>query len=882
MERQVQSPWSEWKIIKEIGRGSFGAVYEIQREEHGDIEKGALKIIKVPHNDEEITAMQYSGWDNASITQNFQKQAEDVYKEYKLMTQLRDNPYIVSCQDYKEIQHDDGMGLDIYIRMELLTPLMKKLDALSTEDQIAKLGMDICKALVECQKKSIIHRDIKPQNVFISDSGNFKLGDFGIARNLEQPSAATVGIGTYTYMAPEVKNGQEYGNTVDIYSLGIMMYEKLNGNRAPFMPDKPKTGDKEIALNKRFTGEKIPAPKDGCAELKRIVLKACAFSPMERYASAAEMLADLEQMAGVGSNVVVPPKKEEELPRKQTDVVIPPQKQENERTVGVDPYAPVNKLEEQRKEQAANVERKSYADKWKAIKADPAPSVKPQVEQEPAEDPDATVGPQFDKRSNVFVPNPVTPNKPVEPQTPPVKQNVTQTKTQDEDATVGPQFNPNTNIPYNPQNGTNAVATKEKKKTPVLLFVGLGAAALVLILLLVVLLPGNSGSSSGDYDYDYDFDYDNGVASRPSAGSSSPAGTTSPAETTPQGNTTPSTGATQGNPPATSGSDQLPTQVTWSDWAEKLPSYVTSKDYTIEEKILYRSKRLETTSSTTSSTMSGWELFDTVKADGSYGQWSDWSETAVSTSNNRQVETQKRYRYRTKETTTSTSSSLSGWTLEKTTYTQGNVGTWSAWTTNKASETATRQVETKTQYSYRQKHYKTSNSNSPISGWTYSHETTTYGEWSNWSYSEIYGSSKVEVETRAASGGTQYRYRTKTITYHFYQFTAWSSFSDTPIQSSETVEVKTQTLYRFRTCEQIPVYHFYRWGGWSSWSTSSVSASASRQVENKTFYRFRERVQTTTYYFRRWTEWTAFSDGVVTPSDTVKVETKTEYRFKSK
>lgn len=68
-----------------------------------------------------------------------------------------------------------------------------------------------------CKKHNIIHRDIKPANIFASGNGDYKLGDFGIAKTIEQTSGGTK-IGTYDYMAPEVYHDQPYGNTADIYS----------------------------------------------------------------------------------------------------------------------------------------------------------------------------------------------------------------------------------------------------------------------------------------------------------------------------------------------------------------------------------------------------------------------------------------------------------------------------------------------------------------------------------------------------------------------------------------------------------------------------------------------------------------------------------------
>lgn len=99
------------------------------------------------------------------------------------MSKLRGNSNIVSYEDHNVIEKQDGeFGWDIFIRMELLTPIVQYFtDNAPTQQDIIKLGIDICKALEVCGKYNIIHRDIKPSNIFVSDVGEFKLGDFGVA-----------------------------------------------------------------------------------------------------------------------------------------------------------------------------------------------------------------------------------------------------------------------------------------------------------------------------------------------------------------------------------------------------------------------------------------------------------------------------------------------------------------------------------------------------------------------------------------------------------------------------------------------------------------------------------------------------------------------------
>ena len=294
-------PEAGWKTICPLGSGSFGTVYEIQRNEDGVIEKSAMKVLSIPQSDSDISALKMDGYDSDSITKFFSENKNDVLKEYALMQSLNSSNTVI-CYDKKTKQHDDGLGWDIYIRMELLKPLP---DAVSkskqlSDEEVAKTAYDICNALSSCEKENIIHRDIKPQNIFVSEKGMdkiYKLGDFGVAKVMEGTCATAAG--TYEYMAPESNNIQHGGKTIDLYSLGMVMYWLLNERRLPFLPlppAVPTASQKQDAMRRRFAGEQIPEPAHGSQALKDIVLKACSFDPADRYQSAEEMQSDLSAL----------------------------------------------------------------------------------------------------------------------------------------------------------------------------------------------------------------------------------------------------------------------------------------------------------------------------------------------------------------------------------------------------------------------------------------------------------------------------------------------------------------------------------------------------------------------------------------------------------
>ena len=290
--------FENWTIMRKIGAGSFGAVYEIRREDFGETYRAALKVITVPQNDAEIDSLRAEGMSPEDIRRYYYSLVEELVREFAIMAKLKGTGNVVSYEDHRVIPHSDGFGWDIQIRMELLIPLMTyaKEHPFARRDVI-RLGVDMCRALELCQKYNIIHRDIKPENIFVSENGDFKLGDFGIARSIERTMAGLSKKGTYSYMAPEVYTGAAYGFNVDIYSLGIVLYRLLNRNRTPFLPDPPEpitARNREEALVRRLSGEQMVMPYYAQGRLGEIVLKACAYNPNYRYESPTRMRQELE------------------------------------------------------------------------------------------------------------------------------------------------------------------------------------------------------------------------------------------------------------------------------------------------------------------------------------------------------------------------------------------------------------------------------------------------------------------------------------------------------------------------------------------------------------------------------------------------------------
>lgn len=148
-----------------------------------------------------------------------------------------------------------------------------------------------------CEQERIVHRDIKPENIFVK-KGTFKLGDFGISRELSDSASRSLRkrAGSDIYISPEAFNiSSKVDNRTDIYSLGITMYRYLNNGMPPFLENIDYDAI-EDAIGTRLSGKAIPIPKKDNGQLWKIVQKACQFNRENRYQHASEMRRDLEKL----------------------------------------------------------------------------------------------------------------------------------------------------------------------------------------------------------------------------------------------------------------------------------------------------------------------------------------------------------------------------------------------------------------------------------------------------------------------------------------------------------------------------------------------------------------------------------------------------------
>ena len=290
----------DWKAVEKIGEGSFGVVYKAEKVDNYGIKSySAIKQILIPQSEKEYSILRSEGMTQSDIEKSYDNQAKKWIEEIRFLNQFKDNENIVSIEDYEVVERKDMPGRIINIRMELLQNIDDHvLDKVITDKRALKMALDILNALEECEEKNVVHRDIKPDNVFVNSRGIYKLGDFGEAKSIEKTVSNMSKKGTENYMAPEIYKGERGSRSVDTYSLGIMLYKYFNNNRLPFLPEYPKEiqyEDRDNAIYKRMSGEKMPMPIKATDGIAKIILRACSYKPEDRYASATEMKNEVEK-----------------------------------------------------------------------------------------------------------------------------------------------------------------------------------------------------------------------------------------------------------------------------------------------------------------------------------------------------------------------------------------------------------------------------------------------------------------------------------------------------------------------------------------------------------------------------------------------------------
>ena len=315
--KALEPLFGSWYVDSKLAEGRSSKVFKVYKTVDGVTEFLALKTVKFPANDKELSRVIESG-KYKTIGEYLDTLETAVTENMNKMLSLRTNANIVRFDNFRIVK--ESSCFYVVMLMELLTPFSEKVKVNDiTVKQAVKIGLDLCTAVEGFRSIGIIHHQIKPENIYADEEGNFKLGDFGIsniagrARNEVSP-----------YMAPEVYKGTEYDTNSDIYSIGVLLYKLLNNNRLPFLPEYPapvSLADREEAFKKQMRGEVLSAPAKADGETAAIIAKALAFRPSDRYFTPLLMKTELERYEDMLNTPVEAPSLYQPVP--QPPVYIP-------------------------------------------------------------------------------------------------------------------------------------------------------------------------------------------------------------------------------------------------------------------------------------------------------------------------------------------------------------------------------------------------------------------------------------------------------------------------------------------------------------------------------------------------------------------------------
>jgi len=265
-----------YRIDAAVARSGMSVLYRAT-----NLNNGTQVAVKVPHPEMEADPV---------LFERFKREEE--------IGRLLDHPGVVKTFDGEE-RSRVYMVIE-WVNGRLLRSILNQNKKLPVERAV-KITLGICDALDYMHKRGVVHRDLKPENIMVDESDNIKLIDFGIALKEDARRLTFVNLsaslGTPDYISPEQVKGQRGDQRSDVYALGIMLYEMLTG-RVPFAEPNPLA-----AMNERLLHDPTPPRElnsEISPELEEILFRALERDPRHRYATAHEMIWDLEHQEQVG------------------------------------------------------------------------------------------------------------------------------------------------------------------------------------------------------------------------------------------------------------------------------------------------------------------------------------------------------------------------------------------------------------------------------------------------------------------------------------------------------------------------------------------------------------------------------------------------------
>ena len=309
-ELKLISPLLDGMIVEKEFPEQDGRTNYTLRKRNSE-ERFTLNRLSVPASDSQVRALILSGAYSSeeAVHEYYGKVVADISQELEKGKVLAASGCYSAPIGYQSVVKEEGIGYDVYI----LYPQYVPLSVLLSENAISNLravnlGIDLCEAACACRDAGYLFENINPENIFLTKKGSFLVGGLGLV-SLEDLRYACVPeeyIGAYS--APELSDITAPLNlTVDLYSIGMVLYRVYNGNHGPFEDENTGEG---MADKLRMTGKQLPTPLFADYELASIILKACSFNQEDRYQSPEQFKQALilyMQRNEVSDSLIVPP-----------------------------------------------------------------------------------------------------------------------------------------------------------------------------------------------------------------------------------------------------------------------------------------------------------------------------------------------------------------------------------------------------------------------------------------------------------------------------------------------------------------------------------------------------------------------------------------------
>lgn len=268
-------------------------------------ERYIVKVISIPASQAQLDALLLSGAysDREQVLSYFKELTDGVIAEADILDRLSKLEGFIPYQAYQIVASEGGIGYDVYLLCPYKRSLEKQMCSTPpTHLGAVNLGLDICAALAGCRRAGYLYVDLKPDNIYLTDTHGYCIGDLGFLSLASLKYASLPEKYRSSYTPPEIADAMASLNeTVDIYALGLTLYQVFNNGQLPFEGAAPDTP--------------LPPPLYADYEMAAIILKACAPLPEDRWQDPAAMgqaLVNYMQRNGVNDTPIIPPPVEEQ------------------------------------------------------------------------------------------------------------------------------------------------------------------------------------------------------------------------------------------------------------------------------------------------------------------------------------------------------------------------------------------------------------------------------------------------------------------------------------------------------------------------------------------------------------------------------------------